>query len=808
MKKNQINDFQGKSLKNKIALIKRGEIEFKDKKINAQNRGAAGVIIYNLDNNETILEATAFDKNVLIPSIFIKNSDGLKLRNLCDKGVTVSFQNQLLERNNDESGCMSDFSSWGPAPNLDLKPDITGVGGAVWSTVNDNSYKNMSGTSMATPYVSGTSALLMQHINKLNMKFKNEEDKVKLNKTLLMNTAEIKMNKEHGVPYSPRQQGAGFVNLKDALKNKVTVTYKGDASVSLGVLTQKNVISMDIKNYGDVEVSYKVSNPYGILTECNESKNGEPYDIKLDGASMEFQNEVIKVKPGETVSVNATLKLDDSVTKDRFVEGYISFISEGDIVPLNIPYMGYYGDWSALPVLDNPIYTGKSVIGETTLVGITEGFGGYQSYYIGAGKDSKPEYFAINPDDSYAISNVAPQITLLRNAKYLKVDVTDKEGKFIRTLHQAENVRKEVFAENTLKARVQNEWKWDGTVYDSQKGQRVSVPEGQYSINIRVMADAKNAKEQVISFPVKIDKTSPILKNNNIVIADSSQCNLELEAYDGEKGAGISDFVFIVNDKDYVDANGKKSFKLKEQELHKYYMNLELPENNNPVYRVYMGCVDYARNITPGETVIVNSAKSHLKINLDKQLYEHSDEIKLNYNIEESSKESQVDHYEISLDNASKVVYSGKNKYYTMSNLHGGEHYVLVKAMNSKNEIVDANAIKFNVKESPSNEYETRGIRIWGLDQGILYEDNYATFSVKATNITGEDKDVTLMMCVYDHKGNMVNSSIASKTICAHGEVVLKNSVCIESGHTIKVFVWDNIYSQIPYVDKQLQLVG
>jgi len=79
--------------------------------------------------------------------------------------LTVGAVNELINYTAPSDVIISSFSGWGPADDGRIKPDIVGKGVSVYSTDDDNDsdYATKNGTSMASPNVTGTLALLQQH---------------------------------------------------------------------------------------------------------------------------------------------------------------------------------------------------------------------------------------------------------------------------------------------------------------------------------------------------------------------------------------------------------------------------------------------------------------------------------------------------------------------------------------------------------------------------------------------------------------------------------------------------------------------
>ena len=370
-------DYTGIDVKGKIALIKRGYNTFEEKAALAEEMGAAGVIIYNNVSGDIRMNVG----EVSIPVCSISQTDGEMLAEAGSGKIVIS-------RSQTSGPFMSDFSSWGPTPDLKIKPEITAHGGAILSSVPGESYDRISGTSMATPNISGVTALLREFVIK-RFGYDANADAVKINETvnrLMMSTADIIFNK-NGLPYSVRKQGAGLANLTDsAATNAYILTYNNDGSImdkpklELGDDPEKKgvyTLNFGIVNFGESALTYDLS--LYVLTEgVSETKTAQgettvtetAYELK--GAKVEIlsvsdasQNgNSITVGAGKTanISVRITLTeenkkyLNDSFENGMYVEGYVVLNNSDDTQDLNIPYLAFYGDWTQAPLFDLDYY--------------------------------------------------------------------------------------------------------------------------------------------------------------------------------------------------------------------------------------------------------------------------------------------------------------------------------------------------------------------------------------------------------------------------------------------------------------------
>lgn len=106
---------------------------------------------------------------------------------------------------------MATFSSWGPTPDLRIKPKL--LHRRKYSTAENEKYKKYERNSMAAPQVAGASAIVKQHLYAKGI----DGEKIGRDGKTLMNTAVpiIDMQSEgQTTPYFVRQQGAGAMNLE------------------------------------------------------------------------------------------------------------------------------------------------------------------------------------------------------------------------------------------------------------------------------------------------------------------------------------------------------------------------------------------------------------------------------------------------------------------------------------------------------------------------------------------------------------------------------------------------------------------
>lgn len=512
-----VADFAGKDLKGKFALVSRGSISFVEKGLNAQAAGAAGVIVYN---NAAGTISMASSSDIKIPYMSALQVDGVALKAALDTGkkVTVGFDGQYIEVASPTAGKMSGFTSWGPTPNLDFKPEITAPGGNIFSTFNNNEYGLMSGTSMAAPHVAGGTALVMERVNK---EFGlTGVARVQFAKNLMMNTSKpVELNP--GEYVSPRRQGAGIMQLANALETDVMVTNAttGEAKVALKeIKDNKFSFSLKAKNFSAEEKQYNVKiqlqtdmpidTGANFVTIPNDSRYGS-YVLEPEDATITVPATVTVPANGEAtidVAVDATGSswLTEYFKNGYFLDGFVSLTDANEDtsgnVPLTVPFFGFNGSWDDAPIFDDNAWDELSY---WEYQGLADQNGDYiKGPSLGEGFD--PTKFAFSPNGDGNVDKATPVFSLLRNAKKLEVNVLDANGNKVRTIRTDANLTKNYADTPTNPGYKYNQDNgWDGKINGKP------APDGQYTIELRGVIDFEGAEWQSIKFPIIIDTKAP-----------------------------------------------------------------------------------------------------------------------------------------------------------------------------------------------------------------------------------------------------------------------------------------------------------
>ncbi|MGH7247782.1 MAG: S8 family serine peptidase, partial [Pseudomonadota bacterium] len=122
------------SLAGSIALVQRGGCAFFDKAVNAQNAGAAAVILYEMDGSDFLFPLTGL-ADTGIPAVLIGDTAGVALKSyLASKpGASATLNPALVEVPSSDFDQVAYFSSQGPSIGASaIKPEVAAVGTSLY----------------------------------------------------------------------------------------------------------------------------------------------------------------------------------------------------------------------------------------------------------------------------------------------------------------------------------------------------------------------------------------------------------------------------------------------------------------------------------------------------------------------------------------------------------------------------------------------------------------------------------------------------------------------------------------------------
>ena len=446
-----------------------------------KDKDAKGIIF-----SESVLYANelAIYNTIGVEMLVVADIDAYRLMHSTGRTYALQYEQYYVEPADILRS--SYFTSYGVSEDLELTVDVAAPGGIIYSSVTGGDYDIYDGTSMASPHIAGSAALLEQILQKKVPDVQGRE-KADLKESLLCSTADPVLSED--VPISPRAVGAGLVNLSEAAStNAVLVGANNRTAINIGdKIDDTFKLAFTVKNISQTVVRYDTLN-FDVVTDgCTQERVFDELtgtystQARITGQSEALDYEIVQsdmprsisLQPGESRTVTCTLQLDaqqlsgmaEVFQNGFYVEGYVYLTdSMTGQTPLNMPFMGFRGDWEAVPALHSGAYY--------------EMFWGGLSY-VG---------------DGYAVQ---------RGLRSLTFALQDAGGKICASRTE-EYVKKGAFYDLSTIPDLFSE---------------DDVPDGTYTLVVTAVPDIPNAQGQVYDegLQIRIDRTAPTVLDVRMV---------------------------------------------------------------------------------------------------------------------------------------------------------------------------------------------------------------------------------------------------------------------------------------------------
>ena len=538
------DDYEGIDVSGKVALVQRGGgMYYEQKERSAYAHGAIAMLVYN--NVPGMLYMSITDWKM--PCAFISQEAGEYLKAQENKVLTVGAADKLVAS---PTYGMADFSSWGATTELTLKPEITAPGAGIYAAVPGNAYESMDGTSMASPHAAGAMAIVQQALKARGMT--DATQRKHMVDTLLMSTASI-IYDSNGQPYSPRKQGAGLININDAVKTEGYLTVDGMIRPKLELgddPAEKGVYTMTFKvhNTGKDTLYYDIQ-PI-VLTDGTATYTNSDNEAFLTSSetavalshtfATNCKDNRVAVPAGGEQEVTATVTLTNAKEELKnfengaYVEGFVTLkqvAADGGkleaAIDLGIPYLAFYGDWTKAPIIDSTDYwetlDGTESKAQAYMnTAFTTSAEGQIDTYLGDNNYANVPYFAdhnaISPDNSNDMMDSLTGIYtgLLRNTKTLKYTITDQKTDEVYLEKTCDYVNKSIYSYDYYRivpAGVNADYTGIDAWYGTAKNNSKLPNNTKATVTIEATlpygdGGTKNLKNSW-SFPITIDNEDP-----------------------------------------------------------------------------------------------------------------------------------------------------------------------------------------------------------------------------------------------------------------------------------------------------------
>ncbi len=400
---------------------------------------------------------------------------------------------------------ITSFSSWGPADDSRIKPDIVANGYGLYSTYNtsNTSYTSMSGTSMSAPSVTGSAALLIEHYEDV-LGSRSLMTAATL-KALIIHTAD-----EAGTTTGPDYQfGWGLMNTESAAA-KITQDQTTDVMLEY-YLEDGNSYTRDIVTTGTGAITVTIvwtdpaGTPVSAQLDPTTAMLVNDLDLRItQGANTYYAWKLDAANPTNAATNSAENNADNVPVIFNDASANIPTSWQWTFTPSTVNYVNGSSSTSQHPEVEFTatgtyevsLYSqnshGNDTETKTAYITVTDDPSGYCEAYSSNpyGYISNVQIGSINNSSGYTnIGGADPNDKYYEDHTAYSTDVTPG-GSYSITVTNP-------YTDSNLDLGIWVDWNRDGDFYDSGEQELCGINnggEGTFSITVPANAELGNTR--------------------------------------------------------------------------------------------------------------------------------------------------------------------------------------------------------------------------------------------------------------------------------------------------------------------------
>lgn len=306
------------------------------------------------------------------------------------------------------------------------------------------------------------------------------------------------------------------------------------------------------------------------------------------------------VKVSVSLSQSQKAKLDAAYENGIYVEGFVVLTAKDGSADLSIPFLAYYGDWSAPGMLDYATMLNEDTVPYSQLsTELGAYFTSSFAYRLGANlsvtmdgaekASLKAEHITISPNgDTYMDGVELVNVSQMRSASALHFTVTNADGQEVWS-DAVTNVPKTIYVSSQggpIPATMYQDMAPDAWYDTDNEGS--ALPDGQYYYTITADPvtdhESRNVRD-TLTFPVYIDTQAPQLDQGRVTLSTGADGRTTLGMQVSDEHLYLDTEIFVANDDGTISTSSEKL-------LHKNVGLADMPDVTSDA--VSVDVTDYA----------------------------------------------------------------------------------------------------------------------------------------------------------------------------------------------------------------------